>query len=184
MNSRSALIVVLAGFALATVSVAVAAKVNQYRKHSQVDAVQAAPVPPEEAPTPLEPDRPNPYMVRSHPYPLASMRNPGRFDAVVAVLKKMRPVPDARIQFYKWLENEQSPLVFQGWKTVVKDVVSTPTGWEAEVWVSPQVLTKDETPAILFNRFVERYSFSNGELTFVGGHPRPGQSDEPAYVTF
>lgn len=103
------------------------------------------------------------------------------FQQAAEMVRRAQPVPAERHQFYDWLNQPDSPLRWVGWGCFVQQVTPTPEGWRITLWVTP-FATRYGSIATVFNRFIEEYLWSNGELQYVRGYGDPRIGVEPAYA--
>jgi hypothetical protein len=90
--------------------------------------------------------------------------------AAATALRRVRPMPDARLQFFGWLDRPDSPLTRYGWHLSVQKVTPTPGGRLITVTVIPQV-TMGGGHAEVFNSMAEEYLWSDDQIQFVRAYP-------------
>lgn len=99
------------------------------------------------------------------------------------IVARLRPVPEARLQFFSWIDQADSPLTVTGWGVFVQQVTPTPEGWLITLQVTPSTTRKDGGKANVGNCFIEQYLWSDGTLRYMNGFAHPKIGAEPFIST-
>ena len=101
--------------------------------------------------------------------------NPPGTAQVRAVLNKLRPVPQDRINHFAPLDRDPLSKRYprKGWRIYVDKVELRADGWITEVKTNVRFEVKGGFIPEVFSFWVERYQFQNGELKYLGGHFDP-----------
>jgi hypothetical protein len=142
-----------------------------------------SPVPPPEL---LRPPAVNPATVyKVEPIPIRGIvlpRTEQQEKAVQAasdIVAKLRPIPEDRIRFFRWMNGADSPVVFAGWSIFVQQVVPTPQGQLITLRVSALSNSRDGSPVnSVMNNFIEEYLWSGAVLSGRMYMSR-GQAEQP-----
>lgn len=91
------------------------------------------------------------------------------FDLATAIMRRERPVPPDRVQFFKWVDEDNFHFKIKGWSTFVYHVTPIAGGLGITLKVWPKV-TSD---AIIANSYYEEYAWVNGIITYSKGYGNP-----------
>jgi hypothetical protein len=149
-------------------------KIQALRQTILARPLPPPPAPPRARPYVAEPGVDNKYLP-----------NPPGTDKVRAVLNELKPVPRARLDYFKSLDQE--PLIQDGtidrtgWWIYVERVELRPDGWIADLRVLAKI---DASRAANHRLYVsaaprERYQYQNGAIQFLGLEPDPNVTGPP-----
>lgn len=96
------------------------------------------------------------------------------------IVGRLRPVPEARRQFFSWMDRADSPVSFGGWGVFVEKAAPSPEGWLITLQVTPFATRPGGGPAMVDNCFIEQYLWSDGTLKYVNGFAHPRIGAEPS----
>jgi hypothetical protein len=102
-----------------------------------------------------------------------------RFQAAAAAIRSVKPVPEARREFFAWVSRPDSPVQAYGWDVTVREVEPVKGGLLITLIVSPRAL-HGGSHAFVLNKLSEQYLLANGRLHFAGAFPLTGA--EPAFA--
>jgi Exonuclease VII, large subunit len=105
----------------------------------------------------------------------SNLPNPPGTAAVRAVLNKLRPVPQDRINHFAPLDRDPLSKKYprNGWWIYVDKVELRHDGWIAEVKTNGRFDVKGTAFPEVYSFWVERYQFQNGDLKYLGGRFDP-----------
>ena len=101
--------------------------------------------------------------------------------AASAIIAKLKPIPNDRIQFFGWMNEPDSPAVFLGWSVFVQQSVPTSEGQLITLRVSTQSMRKDNIMMHVMNNFLEEYLWTGGRLQYLRGYTCPIIGAKPVY---
>ncbi|AGA28432.1 hypothetical protein [Singulisphaera acidiphila] len=189
MNRRKIIVVVAAGFLLASgYWVASAASKRRTASRARGWVAESTLIP--------DPERLAEFQGLNHPARLYTVepepvrgkvkaRTPEedqRFREAATIVARARPLPPDRLQYFSWVDREDSPLRIQGWSAFVHQVSPLPGGWAITLKVWPKATRKGGVGVLVYSTYFEEYTWTqaDGVLDYVKGVGDPVIPD-PSY---